>query len=75
MTEKQLKERVKWSWCGYGTYNVSIIYRGNGYYCESHNTLANDDYQEEGHRSFYKTDKQCLLAFYNECKRKNHLGD
>ena len=75
MTEKKLKERVKWSWCGYGTYNVSITYRGKDYHCKSHNTLANDDYQEEGHRSFYKTDKQCLLAFYNECKRKNNLGE
>lgn len=75
MTLKQLEERVSWSWCGYGTYEVTITYRGKQYHCKCHDTLANDDYQSEGHRSYYKTDKQCLMAFYDECKRKNNLGE
>ena len=75
MTTKELKERVSWKWSGYGSYLVTITYRGKEYHCTSHNTLANDDYQEEGHRSYYKTDRQCLLAFYDECKRANHLGE
>lgn len=75
MTTKQLKERVKWEWVGYGTYKVTIVYHGKEYCCRSHNTIANDDYQSEGHCSYYKTDKQCLMAFYDECKRANHLGE
>ena len=75
MTTEELKERVSWRWCGYGTYEVTITYRDKQYHCHSHNTIANDDYQSEGHRSHYTTDKQCLMAFYDECKRKNHLGE
>lgn len=76
MTTKQLEERVSWEWCGYGTYDVTIFYRGKQYHCKSHNTLANDDYQEDAqNRCWYKTDKQCLLAFYDECKRANHLEE
>lgn len=74
MTQKQLEERVMWGWCGYGTYIVTITYRGKEYHCTSHNTIANDDYKSDI-RVYYKTDKQCLLAFYDECKRKNHLGE
>lgn len=75
MTTKELENKVSWRWIGYGTYKVTIIYRGKEYSCKSHNTLANDDYQSEEHRSYYKTDKQCLMAFYDECKRINHLGE
>ena len=74
MTTKQLAERVSWEWCGSGTYEVTISYMGKQYHCKSHNTLANDDYQSDS-RSYYKTDKQCLMAFYDECKMSNHLGE
>ena len=74
MTLEQLEERVNWQWTGYGTYRVTIVYRGKEYHCTSHNTLASDDYQSDS-RSYYKTDKQCLMAFYDECKRANHLGE
>ena len=74
MTTRQFEERVGWKQCGYGTYDVTISYRGKQYHCKSHNTLASDDYQSDS-RSYYKTDKQCLMAFYDECKRVNHLGE
>lgn len=73
MNFEQLNQRVKWQWVGYGTYKVTIIYNRKQYTCISHNTIANDDYQSE-HRTYYKTDKQCLSAFYEECKRKNCIG-
>lgn len=73
MTTKQLQNRVHWKWSGYGSYHVTINYRGKEYHCTSNNTLANDDYQSES-RLYYKTDKQCLLAFYEECKRANNIN-
>ena len=73
MTTKELRNRVGWQWSGYGKYVVSIIYRRKKYVCTSHNTLAADDYQSDS-RAYYKTDKQCLKAFYDECKRANNLS-
>lgn len=75
MTEKELRERVEVCHAhGYGRYRVTISYRGKYYECFSNNTLAWDDLGSE-HRVWYKTDKACLQAFYNECKRINRLGE
>lgn len=73
MTMQQLKERVNFQWSGYGTYIVEITYRGKKYRCISHNSIARDDYQSDN-KTHYKTDKQCLQAYYDECKRKNNLN-
>ena len=74
MTTKQLDDAIDWRWIGYGTYEVTISYRNKIYKCHTHNTTAIDDYQSES-RSYYKTDKQCLMALYDECMRANHLGE
>jgi hypothetical protein len=76
MTLQELKERVKVERDGgYGSYKVTITYRGKSYWCHSNNSLAWDDLGSDEHRCYYMTDKQALLAFYDECKRKNHLGE
>lgn len=74
MTLQQLKDRVKISTVLRGQFKIYITYKNHEYWCYSNNTLATDDYKSEEHRSFYKTDKQCLMAMYDECMRKNHLG-
>lgn len=77
MTYLQLRERVFIHWAGYGTYQVTIIYRGKEYSCHSHNTMAYDDLGEEikENRHWYSTDKKAIMAFYDECKKANHLGE
>lgn len=74
MTLEQLQERTKIQKVGWGIYKVTITFRGKKYSCLSHNSLAYDDYQSEGQRSYYATDKQCLKAFYDECRQKNGLN-
>lgn len=73
MTEEQLRERITIKRLQQCSYKVTIVYRGREYSCVSHNSLAWDDLGSEYHRSFYKTDKQCLEAFYEECKRVNRI--
>ena len=74
MTLKQLQDKVRITIPLTGRYKIYITYRNHEYWCYSNNTLAADDYQSKEHRSFYKTDKQCLMAMYDECMRKNKLG-
>ena len=75
MTTEELLTKVSITPRGSGNYKVTIEHRGNYYTCISHDTLAWDDLgkKEMSSRAWYKTDKQALLAFWNECKRKNHL--
>ena len=77
MNEKKLRERVNVQRVQHGQYKVTITYHGKEYTCLSNNSLAWDDLDEEWvqNRSYYKTDKQCLMACYNECKRANNLGE
>ena len=42
MTKQELLNKVSISWKGYGTFNVTIEFRGKRYSCTSHNTLAYD---------------------------------
>lgn len=80
MTLQELKERVKVERAGgYGSYKVTITYRGKSYWCHSNNSLAwdrldDDNYSDNEVNGFY-TNKGAYLAFYDECKRKNHLGE
>jgi len=73
MTERELREKVTIKWLQQCCYKVTILYYGKEYSCISNNSLAWDDLGEEYNRSYYKTDKQCLKAFYEECKRINGL--
>ena len=73
MTLNQLREKVTIRRLQQCSYKVTIEYRGKYYSCVSNNSLAWDDLGAEFHRSWYKTDKQCLKAFYDECKRINNL--
>ncbi len=74
MTTKELRQKVDVRHAhGYGQYRVTINYRGKYYTCYSNNTLAWDDLGAVNFRAYYTTDKQCLMAFWNECKRKNDL--
>ena len=77
MTEKQLRERVRVEWIGYGTYRVTITYRGKEYACKSHNSLAYDmrNWEQGEPRAWYASARQALEAFYDECKRANMLGE
>ena len=73
MTEKQLRDKVYVRRLQQGSYEVTIIFKNKPYHCHSNNSLAWDDLGTEGQRSYYKTDRQCLQAFYDECVRKNNL--
>lgn len=79
MTTQELRERISIEWRGYGSYRITIDFRGKMYSCTSHNSLAYDringhahevsDREEQG----YYTYKGALQALYDECKRANGL--
>lgn len=77
MTTQDLIGRVTIQWKGYGSYNVTIEYRGKFYYCTSHNSLAYDRIKnsavEDRVEAYGYTYKQAFRSFYNECKRANNL--
>ena len=77
MTIQEVIDRIAIQWKGYGTYKVTIEYRGKLYSCTSHNSLAcerikNIDVGDKVKVNGY-TYKQASLSFYNECKRANNL--
>lgn len=79
MTTKELKEKVRVEWRGYGSYKVTIEYRGKFYSCTSNNSSAydrirgdEDDVPDRALRHFY-TKKGALQALYDECKRWHDL--
>lgn len=79
MTLQKLKARVRVERSGYGHYKVTIVYRGLKYTCHSNNSLAWDRLDDAGLTNrqvggFY-TNKGAYQAFYDECKRKNNLGE
>jgi hypothetical protein len=80
MTLNELKNRVRVTRAkGYSSYEVTIQYRGKEYRCHSNNSLAWDRLDDENYRDnqvagFY-TNKGAYLAFYDECKRVNNLGE
>lgn len=77
MTTQELRKRITIQWKGYGSYKVTIEYRGKLYSCTSHNSLAYDRIKssdvEDNVESYGYTYKQACLSFYNECKRNNDL--
>lgn len=79
MTLQELREKVKVRRAsGYCSYTVTITYRGKEYICHSNNSLAwdrldDDNYRDNEVSGFY-TNKGAYQAFYDECKRKNNLG-
>ena len=79
MTTQELRDRITIKWKGYGSYKVTIEYRGKIYSCTSHNSLAYDrirgyvdDVPDRVVRDFY-TYKGALQSLYDECKRANDL--
>lgn len=80
MTLKQLEERVRVKIAnGYCSYEVTINYRGKEYKCHSNNSLAWDRQScDDVHPQitlFSYTLKGALNSFYEECKRKNNIGE
>ena len=76
MTTQELRDRIHFKWKGYGTYKVTIEYRGKFYSCTSHNSLAYDRIRsdvEDRVEVYGYTYKQACRSFYNECKRANNL--
>lgn len=57
---------------GYGSYKVTIEYRGKKYTCISNDSVAYDRHLDDDAKRGY-TMKDALKAFYNECKRRNNL--
>jgi hypothetical protein len=79
MNTKELRRHITIQWKGYGSYKVTIEYRGRFYSCTSHNSLAYDiitgyadDVPDRAVRDFY-TYKGALQSLYDECKRANGL--
>lgn len=79
MTIEQLRERTKVEWIGTCQYRVTITYRGRTYTCKSNNSLAWDRLDDDNYPDNYTvgtyTNKGAWLAFYDECKRCNRLGE
>lgn len=79
MNTEKLRRRISIRWKGYGTYRITIEYRGKTYSCTSHNSLAYDrirgyadSVSDRTVRDFY-TFKGALKALWDECKRANGL--
>ncbi len=79
MTTQELRDRITIQRYGYGTYKVTIKYRGRCYSCISHDSLAYDritgyadEVPDRAVRDFY-TYKGALRALYDRCKRANGL--
>lgn len=80
MNTRKLRDRISIHWKGYGSYRVTIEYRGKLYYCTSNNSLAYDRinvdgtecYGDRAVRGLY-TYRQALQALWDECKRANGL--
>lgn len=80
MTLKELKERTNVRHGkGYCLYEVEINYHGTTYKCTSNNSSAwdrlDDDNFADNYTMYGYTNKGAWKAFYDECKRKNHLSE
>lgn len=58
---------------GYGSYKVTIEFRGKKYTCISNDSQAYDRHLDEESKGGC-TQKDALKSFWNECKRKNNLA-
>lgn len=75
MTTSQLKDKISTSFAGQGHFKITIDFKGKKYHCTTNNTMAIDKIGDETKtpKSFYVSEKQALLALWNECKRSNNL--
>lgn len=75
MTTSQLKDKIRTSFAGHGHFKVEIEYRGKKYNCTTTDTMAIDKIGDDRiePKAFYVSEKQALMALWNECKRKNDL--
>lgn len=76
MTTQELKSRITTRFSGYGHYKVTIEYRGKEYSCITTNMSAIDRIGDDEVRlkDWYPTEKQALLALWDECKLANNLN-
>lgn len=76
MTTNQLKNRIRTYFAGHGHFKLTIEYRGKIYSCTTTNTMAIDRIGDEKRtpKDFFTTEKEALLALWNECKRANDLN-
>ena len=79
MTIQEYRDRTKVERIGTCQYRVTITYYGKKYTCMSNNSTAwdrlDDDRYPDNYRIGFHTNKEAWRAFYEECKRGNHLGD
>lgn len=75
MTTRELKNKVSTSFKSYGHFNVEITYRAKQYTCTTTNTMAIDRISDDRITpdKYYVTEKQALMALWDECKLKNDL--
>ena len=77
MNTEELRRRITIQWNGYGSYRITIEYRGQYYSCISHNSLAYDRIKNsditDRVEAYGYTYKQACRSFYNECQRANGL--
>lgn len=77
MTTKELRDRVRVKWCGYGQFEVHIKYRGKEYSCHSTNSIAYDRLDDPDHgerwQSLGYNNHRAWQSFYDECKMKNNI--
>lgn len=77
MTLSQLKNRVRVTWKGYGTFETEIVFRGKKYRTITHNSWAydrirgNDDWISDREIHNLYTLKQAYKALWDECVRNN----
>lgn len=80
MTTEELRRRITIQRKAFGTYEITIEYRGKFYSCTSHNSLAYDrigyaaDVPDRAVYDFY-TYRGALQELYDECKQHNRLGE
>jgi hypothetical protein len=80
MKTRELQDRVRFIKTGYGTFKVTIEYKGQEYSCTTHNTLAidringSDDWGSDLEIHCGYTLKQAYMALWDECKRANDIG-
>lgn len=74
MTTKELYDKMTIGCCAGGQFTVTIEFRGKHYSCKSNDTMAYDCLRShDGELVWYASEKQALLALWNECKRANNL--
>lgn len=78
MTLEQLQARIRFQWVGYGTFEVTMTYKGKTLRTTTHDTLAidrinTDDCTPPRQVVGFYTLKGAYQALYNQIKSNNEL--